>query len=1458
MAEDFKASWPSLSLHENFDTIFYQNRDIGQIIRVNQLLASVHESLLYKGFAGLNPKAEVGFTALKKHYKGLVSGSFNVFNCEPDFRGLYENIAKPLIGFVDISDYIFVDDKAIKALFPLDLIIRYLEFVYFKYGYWLYEDIIRLKSVLLNVFTQFHFKADTKFHLRLDALSMRTMDPCYRIHVRQVNRADKAIQLKYFLGSFHIKNFITQIAAIHFPSITWRALEPGQFIHLAVLQLINSLFELGLWTYSDIPDVLDILLPRLENIIKLENASVIEVSSNDGPLKNNPRFKEYIAYYLLRIRLETAKIIIHIIALINDHAIEYSMPWSPKYQGQTNFENILDMLFIEDSAKSNVVYYLITHFLLKENRVEDYLTPDKDNGDSMKWKSCFSEVTDQLSTLTMSIFELMIYEQNDPVDTSNKLLTSESLDFYLMKSPNAKEYITEAYYLKLALVDIFEELKTIEIDDKQKGDVLCVNLIRVLTALQKSISRKRQVAESAKTTFCLALDINNFQIILLSLGSIVSEHLSSNSASGIKKDCLHMIVKSIWECTISIVGQSSLFSELGSSLFFKISSNQPILSVMLSSHLFKSNIQVLNNQEYLFNTLIKNYQQYVDKVTGAMFHKDGRMKVIKENSRGEYSVGIEDRFAINQLIGCILSIILYNKCFNQIMDDQVKNGSESNKLELKLQRTLSPLVCEGILKGIMKNPRIFTHYEAQLNIDYENDKDLLSWSILQRLDINQLIGLIREFSTSLLATMSRCTSQVYFGSVKQHISSSLDIATFHSDFEYLTTIPAGPKLRASLLKLVANTYIFSNNSLLTKEHEEIAQLKQPRCWNKVVYDSEYPLDKIVEFLTKEFTFLEKWSRTMAEKGFYLKQVWGDVEKYCFVDLLLSVYKLAKGYMVTSTISYHENINNSIKDISRILKSLKSSFQACCHILKNNLGIDLKIATVDALISMLGFGDHMSLNADPSSQPLFSKEKEANHTDGGDYSDLQADELVCRDLVDIRNNCKEICRTIEENIPAQFAHEISGFDRPTALRVQKTVFDNMFKSGVYVKKRKYDKPFDESDKDKIFETLSSSRSSEFEKYQALTMAYRIEKYEWLNDDVENNSLYRFLNEHKESTLSLMIYLVTYFTKSIEYNPALAVSYFNSSVVEPEPAFIVRRILENPSSLSLITFIDRACKMISAFRSKFFESLSERTMLSKQINRMMVIILTLYKNLLTFCFLKTFHDKNYRNFTSFFDLINDILINFCDKNNIAFKNYYLELGQHHLLETDSLPEMLMSYIESITVFMELGHLRKTEYITMVERPENYNFIVSILQLVAEMANGPHIQTQAKVCTRDIGSLTSIAFRVVEDINSEFYNMKWEVLNYFQALTEQLNNTNNPTELIKDPLSGKMATQLDVKQAVVNYVCNNIKPNGFEEMIVILIKKLYIYLKVINKKGFKDTLDLENQGNNGTEQARYDPEK
>ena len=138
---------------------------------------------------------------------------------------------KPLYGLVNLLDYFFIDSKAIQLLFPYEVLIKFIEYRYFRYGYWLYDELLKIRTVMFSIVLQFHFNSDAKFNLRLDTHNIPFMDPLIRIHIRQSNRIDRLLSSKYLEGDKNIKKLIYRSLDTYFPNVTWRFMGGQVYIH---------------------------------------------------------------------------------------------------------------------------------------------------------------------------------------------------------------------------------------------------------------------------------------------------------------------------------------------------------------------------------------------------------------------------------------------------------------------------------------------------------------------------------------------------------------------------------------------------------------------------------------------------------------------------------------------------------------------------------------------------------------------------------------------------------------------------------------------------------------------------------------------------------------------------------------------------------------------------------------------------------------------------------------------------------------------------------------------------------------------------------------------------------------------------------------------------------------------------------------------------------------------------
>ena len=110
---------------------------------------------------------------------------------------------------------------------------------------------------------------------------------------------------------------------------------------------------------------------------------------------------------------------------------------------------------------------------------------------------------------------------------------------------------------------------------------------------------------------------------------------------------------------------------------------------------------------------------------------------------------------------------------------------------------------------------------------------------------------------------------------------------------------------------------------------------------------------------------------------------------------------------------------------------------------------------------------------------------------------------------------------------------------------------------------------------------------------------------------------------------------------------------------------------------------------------------------------------------------------------------------------------------------------------------------------DKPEIFIIIKRLLDVVTENLQGPCLKNQLNIYRYRIDIWTGIISRIIDDTDSEFYEMQISCIGFIKALLED----NNPS--------------------ITSFFGSNLKIHNLYDMMVRLVKKLYIRRLRINKK-------------------------
>jgi hypothetical protein len=1506
----------SLGLDENF--IWRQNRSLSQIISKNKSIGLFYERLKKEGFDCFSEFIRKFFDTIKKHYKLFTEGKFDYTKLEPDFTSMFTNIFYCLYHYVSIIDPIFLDAKAIQLIFPLEIFDKYLQSSYARYGHTLYDELERMKSVMVNIIMQFHLKSDTKFHLRLDYNNIRIMDPFLRIHIRQVNRRDQYIQKKYLSGNFDLKKLIIRLFECHFPNVTWRYIGGKQQIQRHILALVNDTLELGLWDYKEIGDLLHLYFMKIESLVKLEIASIIDIEA--GRLDAFADFQATLAEYLLECRREVAKTCIYIMTLVNDHALEMSLPFArnKQYSKKTKFEDVLDLVFFNDTRKSTKIYSIITKFLMRTKRIEQSLNKEKHE----KVINKIAKDTEEYNVMLADLFQAISYDGGDIFTSSSSLMTPQTLDYFSMNDPDIGLLMEEAHHYKEALIEAFESFKMVE--GKSVNEVTDANnlMLKVLNHLQHSIHAKQKQSQIYKEKFTFCLSLQNIQLILGST-ALLANDLISGRVQGVKDPCLHLPLQLLWQISDSTIGQSLLLSETGWEIFQKLVEKQPLITIMVIERIFAHNSVIFRSQDTVFRQFIKIYDNIVGVVTKTLF-KNGTFNIESltnpiqmameaqrappvpvltqevgeeeeeksgseddETQKAEIdeevqtkaqtktsprmqmlqagpSQSVNSEFAeeAKLFIGRLISMMIYNKCLYNLIDTQKANKTELRYFDLKVQDILNNLVIQGILKQIVAVSSTFkaeSKYEVDLAFNFDNIMDVISFSMRDTYTLSEIKGLIFAFSFSTLKLYTKCTSRVFLGYTSDAVEEAMPTYNLVGRFDYISEVEQGISQRTTIANFITNFFVWKNNNALVKTNQ-YTNLEDHTSHDQGFFNSELSSYYQFQIVNSELKFIEKWAAHHAPSLEKIDQrMMKHIQSYIFEGVLPMVYKLVKGYYVLLTvdmgdISFSISQNKSLLDF---LRELKTEFDIFCNFIQDRFKIQIQKASVDVLLQFAFApvppqpGDSTAaLNGAAAADDgtnllsgaggfggLLEKYKVAD--DNSEF-DLEADELISEYLLPFRKLAGTIIRTIEETTPQKFASFVEDYSRMNAVKRHTSMLDGIFEKRQYVKPKRYNDKELEEKSIEIINTLRDSGSTLYAQAKAVSAAYGVKKTLWISLPREENSFYRFLDEHGNVGKEFMDYWLGHFNKIFNKKTQKQreeefkgkISIFKDAPKESFECYLVRKFLEETMPISLMCFLDNLCRKVNKCKLYFFENLTT----DKQRQCLIMTIHLIHTQLMAFCTFKTFQDGVYIELNTMLDKLTDIIINFADKNNKQFKYLIATVDNNYFTNGSRMIDSFSRAVDRLCEVTQTNYVKKKNFIMVGERPEIWSILTNSMRLLAEMINGPNIYCQAAIYNYSLDKLLVICERIVDDVNSQFYLLKMEIVKYFVSLSEDLVENEEEDVKVVDSRTGVQVGVKDMKNIIKIHVANIFKPSSIEKQIVILIKKLFIYVKFKKDPSFK----------------------
>ena len=949
------------------------------------------------------------------------------------------------------------------------------------------------------------------------------------------------------------------------------------------------------------------------------------------------------------------------------------------------------------------------------------------------------------------IFNFLADFQNDNFSLSLDLVRQSYFSYYMALTDDNVDKINNVITASASILDecnrFIESLK--DNDENTNINLQLRELIRFI---------KNTFEENPLTTeFKLELCRNNFIGMWLSFVDMLDE---GPAVQEIIDDALIILKDILIE---NYPGQSILLRGTGYTNFFNIIMKHDLSALIFLKEVFEKDSYLLFLSQDIFMLYLQIYKNKIDHTFDIIDSLDGDYSKLKNNKEFIKSVG---------------TLFFYNAYFDTILEDHLIKIRRRKRYDLLLANELDYLIIDYILVDL-SDPNFLTDYTG---LTFK--KELISHGLSDRAEIENMLAqqkdpkrILFQFYFSTLKLYNKATYKIY----TSRIYNDIKLSGFNHNIKNMDiSYPESILLRLEFVKLFERFFVFFPNHLIT---DRIAANKKG---NLLIGENFIPsnYDQIERFLLEEFKWFSNFTNYHNNKS---RDLLINIQKYIFKGLLSLVYKFLKGVMVHLTKLEDEYIINRLKQI-----------------------IDL---ITDEFVTRL---------------PQFKRMIEAtNNRDPFNKLNEQSENILKTDVVGEDNPLEEIIAEIdnkEERINPNLKlirtqlrrgiREINNLyaDSNFAYVIKRCIRgDQESNRGQYIKKL-FRSPTDLDLKNQKFLSKLKKVGSNLEyntqfkllknKYMQIKTLYQENK---TDKNKETNQFYNVLNSIKDSDKNLenIIWFFINQFKNLEFliiDGRFHLYYLN-----------------NEFFFSAVIILDSLMSWNNKVRVHFFNILSQMSP-EKRKNLLTKLWGTFFSLYLLVIF-KTFMDDQWQVFWSLFYILSNFFQNFNEENNIKFKEFFndtnMASGTMSYLTNASLDQNRFSiFFENYIMLENIGNftqfwLNTDANILPSDRVEFFPVFIRMFTMVSEYLTGPCQDNQLKIYRYRIDIWNGIITRIIDDVDSNFYEVKLACLTYISSLLEGLNNE------------------------IISFMSSNFQIDKLYNLITRLTKKLYIRQKMANQK-------------------------
>ena len=1435
---------------------------VSDVIMINKVIRYFNQKVIIDRQDPLQEKDSKpdfkGFIAkTKDHLKMMEEERFNWDVAFPDMGDLLDVTKEGISKYYSVYEVEYIDHKLFQVLFPLDLIKKYLLIVDRQYGKPVYDKALRYHNCLLEIFIFHHLRPDTKFHSLISTENINMVDPFLRLRIRRNNKNDKYLKSKYFNYDFDLKKLVYEILDLYFPNVTWRYIGAGQEMHRLSLKLVLIMFELGLWDYEDLSQLVNILLLKLENLNVLEKRTFLDMGTT---LKNYVKFCKDMESYFYECKELVVAICVHIVLLINDRSFEQSFDYASKLQENETIDEkmVWRGAYFTNSDLSNIIYRILTTYLLN---FEKAVKSDQ-----------FNRLFRYLSDFVMMITDI----DNDIVLVSSKVVNDTLVKYYFNYKPLPAD-VQELQEYKTRFVDTIQKMSIgntggakFKRQVKEMNDLLKSYLVTIGT-------KGKSGSESAKN-YKLQVGEMGFPLILLSLmtlfatvGKAESEDEEDEPEEGKevqqeeknKADQKKRIAKEanarltegnkliqmalMETCQKNSIAQVIMTTEYGMVHWRQMFKDNPLMATVVTMHIFQDDLHLFYVHRNMFmefltffkDTISKNLkiekpqtgvEDNLDEITDpSKTHKiEDWVKIFVKAVLNKPKKGAKipaGSFNIDHEFSKLITYYIYVKFLLGLMKYKDTDFEEMFP-GLRIMDVIGevffdfffPIIMSNILlkqnsEDTSDNPKYMYTSVLKRSEDFNTVNELTLRYENNTLQEHEIRTMLFEISMMTMKLVSKSSSIVASRFYCQHVGNT-PLLDMLPATKYMFGIEEdGLKYRKIVVEFVTALKIFPGNSLLTMR---LGQFSEGGVYEKMVIQNHRndTVFKVIEKELKMHELIDKYSQAYGWKEEH-------IQYYYFKGILHLILKYMKGMIDRYT--KDPNLDTLLKSATSLFDLLKS-MEPFFH--KHKIEIRDAPNNLKEILQILGYTG--------------SKRKPKRR--------LDSEEKSTPDLVKLRTLLQGITETIERAYRCNKDYNVSLQKYETRYRNYSALNSSSADPEPWNRDLQVKVVLDdlgEADSKnainlaRVIANMVSSRDEKYVRFLDIMTSYETQKKEALDRPPSTNIFIQFLCDKNNLAKNMISFFATLMKRLLPdlyekvYPPEPAADKKDqkdekdkkektaSEKTYEECSFSDRLAIEHASNEIINTFIiffSRTFTGCDPLRDGMYDMLHDD---NKEVRQRTEFLLSI----LAFLFVagslmvlnKTFKNNEWDVLQSKYMHIAMFWKNTCEGNYEKFKKYFSEFvptldpgipGFNNAKRVLSFA--FYTRVEQICG-TSLTQLKTGTTLEVLDRPEDYTIYMWSLITMSEFCTGPCIENQKLIYKYKTDVYMGFIRREIDFVDSAIYQLKNRTLDYILSLME-----GNDKE-------------------IVSYFGSNITFDTVMNLIYRTLKRLYIY-SMISSNGSK----------------------